>query len=139
MRYAVSAIPLLATGLLLSSVAFARAEAVFGAFAFSQQKHFHTFSGPMDSREAAEDKALRDCRVQAEDCNVTNYFQNACGALSTAPDGSWGASWGDSEAAARQRSLGYCAEHSKECTVRAVQCVGNSGFAAPPVAGPQVN
>ena len=134
-----SALSLLTGCVLLPPPCLAQEEAIVGAFAFSQNKHLHTYSGAMASREAAENRALELCRAEADDCRVTNYFQNACGALATAPDGSWGASWGDSEAAARQRSLDYCAEHSKQCTVRVVQCAGNSALSAPPVTGPQIH
>ncbi|MCF3641954.1 DUF4189 domain-containing protein [Rhizobium sp. TRM95111] len=131
--------PFAATFLVMSLATPGAAEDLVGAFAFSQNKHLHAFSGPKPSQAEAETAALEICRAQADDCQVTNYFQNACGALATAPDGAWGASWGNSEPAARQRALTYCAEHSTECTVLTVQCVGVSGFAAPPMASPQMN
>ena len=114
-------------------------ETIYGAFAFSQNRLVHTFSGPRTSQVEAEGAALESCRLQANDCVLTNHFFNACGALATAPDGSWGASWGETDPVAREKAMGFCARHSTECFIRVVQCVGSATTVSPPMIAPQMN
>lgn len=101
----------------------AQAQDMFGAIAYSQDTDQNGWATNFLSQYAAEKGALKECGALGPGCVVTTWFRNACGALAVAPDRSWGADWGNSEAEAGQKALGRCRTHApKGCAVARAVC-----------------
>ncbi len=98
----------------------------FGAIAYSDRSDAYGWSVDTSSRHAAEQRALRECRAQAEaanDCRVLTWFRAACGALARNPGGSYGADWGHNEEDAARNAITVCeAYDGSACEVERVAC-----------------
>ena len=60
----------------------------WGAIAYSMTTQDYGYSFDYGSRQAAEDRAMRECEAQsgADDCRANVFFNNGCGAVA------WGTS-----------------------------------------------
>jgi serine/threonine-protein kinase len=63
--------------------------ATYGAIAFSPKTGAWGESYPYGSRAEAERRALAECAKNAPDCTVAVWFNDQCGAVASAKDGTW--------------------------------------------------
>ena len=102
------------------------APAQFGAIAYSPSSRAYGYSFNFGDRSSAESIALGRCRQNAggaTDCDVKVWFQ-ACGALASASDGSFGTGWGGNPAAANSEAVRVCSAYSAGCQVQGTVCNG---------------
>lgn len=102
----------------------AQAQDYYGAIAYSASTGGHGFSYDYANRAAAETKALRECENYSGggDCTVLIWFQNACGALATAPSGAYGSGWGYDRSTAEQYALDTCGQYGRNCRITRWVC-----------------
>lgn len=75
-----------------------------------------------DNRQAAEQRALAECRKTAKDCEVAIWAYDRCIALATAPDGSWGVDSDMYVDFAQAKALRQCNSVAKNCVIKAHPC-----------------
>ncbi|MGF1496465.1 MAG: DUF4189 domain-containing protein [Elainellaceae cyanobacterium] len=88
----------------------ANAQEYFGAIARSRSTQAHGFSYDYANRQAAENRALRECESQSGngDCEVMVWFRNGCGALAEAANGAAGSGWGANRSLAEGYAMESC-------------------------------
>lgn len=106
---------------LVMAPAAAFAQDYFGAIAYSPSTGSQGWSYDHNSRDAAETRALSECRKHANDCRALVWFKNACGALATGPKG-YGTGWGDTQSLADSYAMKVCGQHSSGCSVKRRVC-----------------
>lgn len=97
----------------------------FGAIAFSSSTEIFGFSHDFGAREAAESRAVSECRKAggAEDCESVVWFNQTCGALASDGDGTYGADWAATRKEAESKANANCQKYTgKPCTVRKSLC-----------------
>lgn len=101
----------------------------FGAFAISDATLSWGVSWNAPTQDAAVSSAINSCRNATNrptDCREANHFSNACGALATgASSRSWGASWGETDQAARANALARCGR--TDCAIQRSVCSRSGG------------
>ena len=111
-------------GLCLPQAAYAANS--YGAIAYSQKTGSYGWGTDFRTQRAAEQGALSRCRERANDCKVTVWFRNACGALAVGGDGGWGSDWGRNRRAAENKAVHACTGYSYNCRVIVARC--NKGY-----------
>jgi len=96
----------------------------YGAISISPHSGSTGWSHDYSSRWEAEQSSQSNCDQYADDCRVAIWFKNACGAVARAPDGGWGADWGDNRQDAEYAAIQSCEKHSYDCEVIRWQCSG---------------
>ncbi len=99
---------------LAAQTALAAAQDNYGAIAFSTGSGAHGWANDYGSRGGAENAALSQC---GRGCRVVIWFKNACGALATASDNSYGTGWSGSRRAAEAIALRNCNERGGGCRI----------------------
>ncbi|MEO1199543.1 MAG: DUF4189 domain-containing protein [Pseudomonadota bacterium] len=107
-------------------------EFLFGSIAISETGVFSAVNN-LPTQEEAEQAALSECEDRSRGCQMATWFRNACGALATAPDLSWGASWGVTVDAAEIAALELCGEYSDQCSIKESLCTANVNTDAPAI------
>ncbi len=97
----------------------ALAEDYYGAIAFSESSGADGWANDHGSRRSAEETALQNCGPR---CEIVLWFKNACGALATASDHSYGTGWADSRREAEAIALNGCREHAEDCGIARWVC-----------------
>ncbi|MEM6381717.1 MAG: DUF4189 domain-containing protein [Pseudomonadota bacterium] len=89
----------------------------FTSIAYSQSTNAVGYAYDAPSQEAAERDALARCSEHADDCQVVNWSQNACSALSVqiSGNGGWGADWGETFREASNNAQQECLSHNTAC------------------------
>lgn len=100
----------------------AHARDYYGAIAFSQATGAHGYSYDYNSRSAAQQRAMQECRRYGRGCKIANWFRNACGALAVGNGNGWGAEWGNTRGEAERLALQRCGTHTSNCWVRRWVC-----------------
>lgn len=98
----------------------------FGAIAYSQNTGSYGWGTDFQTQRAAEQGAMARCRERANDCRITVWFRDACGALAVGGDGGWGSDWGANLRAAENKATHACTGYSYNCRVVVSKCV--SGY-----------
>jgi len=104
---------------LMVQTAPAAAQDYFGAIAYSSRSGALGWANDYRSRYGAENAALSQC---GGGCRVVIWFKNACGAIETASDHSFGTGWSSSRRAAESIAMGGCRENAADCGVRRWVC-----------------
>ena len=97
----------------------------FGAIAFSSSTEFFGYSYDFDSRDAAEARAVSECRNSggASDCEAVVWFNRSCGALASDGFGTYGADWASTESEAESKAVAACEDYAdRACSVRRSLC-----------------
>jgi len=97
----------------------AAADDYFGAIAFSTSSGALGWSYDYGSRDEAEEQALQQC---GGGCRVVLWFKNACGAIATSSDHSYGSGWATSRRAAEEIAMNGCSKHADDCNVERWVC-----------------
>jgi hypothetical protein len=105
----------------------AEAQDRYGAIAFSESSGADGWSSEHPTRRSAEQRALNQCALQADDCQVVVWFRNACGALAVGTGNTWGANWGNSRHAALTAAMRTCSDSADDCKPRQWVCRGRTG------------
>ncbi|MBV8838723.1 MAG: DUF4189 domain-containing protein [Alphaproteobacteria bacterium] len=92
----------------------AAAQDNYGAIAFSTGSGAHGWANDYGSRGGAENAALEQC---GGGCRVVLWFKNACGALATASDNSYGTGWSGSRRAAETIAMRNCYARGSGCGI----------------------
>lgn len=76
------------------------------------------------TRRAAERRATQECESYSGsgDCRAVVWVRNACAALATARNRSYGWAWNTNRYKARRRALHECGKRGRFCKVRRVIC-----------------
>ncbi len=117
----------------IATSAFANVPQPYGAIAYSPTDGAIGIAQKTVNQEAAEQTAMGNCAVLAggRNCRVVVWYYNACGALSVASNGAWGADWGSTTAgelmkginAAHQKARSYCAQNGgTDCQLKQASC-----------------
>ena len=101
----------------------------FGAIAYSTSARATGIAYDWGDRAGAEGSALAACRQRAGDaagCEVVLWFYDACGAIATTADGTWGAGYGARKYLAEGLALQYCRQQGGggTCIVQQSVCTG---------------
>jgi Domain of unknown function (DUF4189) len=104
---------------LLAAPREAAADDHYGAIAFSQSSGNWGYSFDFASRGGAERDALNRC---GDGCQIVLWFRNACGALASGDDNSYGTGWASSRGEAERIAMSGCRENSSKCSVTAWVC-----------------
>ncbi len=110
----------LASLTLLLWTAPSRADDHYGAIAYSTDTGKYGYSYDYGSRGDAEQRALNECGESG--CSVVLWFRNACGALATADDHSYGTAWATSRGEAENTAMSYCNKYSSRCSIARWVC-----------------
>jgi Domain of unknown function (DUF4189) len=97
----------------------------FGAIAFSSSTEIFGFSHDFDTRGAAENRAVSECRKAggADDCQSVVWFNQTCGALASDGDGTYGADWAATRKEAKSKAKANCQKYTgKPCAIRKSLC-----------------
>jgi Tfp pilus assembly protein PilW len=97
----------------------------YGAIAYSSSTGKWGYSYEYDSQRGAESRALAECRNDggSDDCEVTVWFNQACGALAVDGTGAWGADWAESKREAESKALANCKQYAdKRCELLQSLC-----------------
>jgi hypothetical protein len=100
--------------------AVAAAQDRYGAIAFSETSRAEGWSYEHLTRSSAEQRALNECALHADDCQVVIWFRNACGALAVGRGNAWGASSGNSRQAALDAATRDCSHDADDCKAHEV-------------------
>ncbi len=95
----------------------------YGAIAYGRKSGAWGYSFHWDNRAKAQSVAMKNCAQQAQDCEVTVWFDRKCGAVAAdaGPTAFWGI--GDGAGQARAAALNECMKAgSKGCKVQVSQC-----------------
>ncbi len=100
------------------------ARARFGAIAYSPSSGAHGSAYNFGNLGSAGSRALGECQANAGgagDCEVQVTFQ-ACGAIATAPDLSFGTGYGPTQASAQGEALAICGRYATGCQIADTIC-----------------
>jgi hypothetical protein len=131
-----TAVLIIAVGTLYSAVAGAQDR--YGAIAFSESSGADGWSSEHPTRHSAEQRALKECALRADDCQVVVWFHNACGALAVGTGNAWGANGGNSRQAALTAAMRTCSDSADDCKPRRWVCRGRTGPEARALQSPDV-
>jgi hypothetical protein len=96
----------------------------YGSIAYGAKSGAYGWSHDFDDAQSAENEALKNCRVDGDDCQVVVDFWNSCAAV--AADGEivrYGL--GDTRGQAEGYALATCEEDGgAQCAVQAWACTG---------------
>ena len=93
----------------------------YGAIAYSVSSGAWGYSEEYASRNHAQSRAVKECRMK--DCAIAAWFYNSCGALASSANGSWGGAQGIDEPRARQNAQARCAkEGGRNCQIVFSRC-----------------
>ena len=96
-----------AAGLLwLAHPAQARADDTYAAIAYSEKTGHYGYGFNFDTREAAEQRALSECK--GDDAKIVVWARNAWAALAVSDNGHYGWAYGDSEESVKNTALQKC-------------------------------
>ena len=114
---------LVAAGAVICAVAMQAAPAsardYYGAIAFSMDSGRVGWANDYGSRGAAENNAQSAC---GSGCASVIWFRNACGAIATSSDHSYGTGWSTSRGAAESIAMGGCRKHASDCSIARWVC-----------------
>lgn len=96
--------------------------ASYGAIAFSPRNGAFGYSYNYGTRDEAEARALRECRVRGGGCRLMVWFRNACGALAVGEGYAYGWAWASSRGEARGRAMEECRARTRGCDIRVLVC-----------------
>jgi serine/threonine-protein kinase len=91
----------------------------YGAIAFSTGSGALGWAYDYGSRGEAEDEAVSQC---GGGCSAVLWFRNACGAIATSSDHSYGTGWASSRGEAESIALNGCRKHADDCGVQRWVC-----------------
>jgi serine/threonine-protein kinase len=97
----------------------AAAQDYYGAIAYSSDSGALGWGNDHRSRRGAENGALSQCGAG---CSVVLWFKNACGAIATASDGSYGTGWSGSRREAEAIAMNNCRARAGGCTLQRWVC-----------------
>jgi hypothetical protein len=97
----------------------ASARDYYGAIAFSMDSGRVGWANDYGSRGAAENNAQSACGAG---CASVIWFRNACGAIATSSDHSYGTGWSTSRGAAESIAMGGCRKHASDCSIARWVC-----------------
>jgi len=106
-------------GALAMQAAPATARDYYGAIAYSNSTGALGWSYDYGSRGEAEDAALSECHGG---CTAVLWFRNACGAIATASDHSFGTGWATTRGEAERIALNGCRKYADDCSVERWVC-----------------
>ncbi len=96
----------------------------FGAIAYGRKSGAWGYSYNWESRDRAQNEAMKNCAQNGNDCEVMVWFDRECGAVAARGDSDaayWGL--GDGEGAAREEAMRQCAKDGgKQCEVKVSRC-----------------
>ncbi|HLH92585.1 MAG TPA: DUF4189 domain-containing protein [Xanthobacteraceae bacterium] len=97
----------------------ASARDYYGAIAFSVENGALGWAYDYGSRDAAENEATSKC---GGSCEPVLWFRNACGAIATSSDHSYGTGWATSRGEAEEIAMRGCRKHADDCSVQRWVC-----------------
>ena len=97
----------------------ALADDYYGAIAFSNSSGALGWANDYGSQAEAENEALSQCGAG---CEGVLWFKNACGAIATSSDHSYGTGWATSRSAAEAVAIQGCRQHASDCSVERWVC-----------------
>ena len=97
----------------------AAARDYYGSIAFSVENGALGWSNDYDSRSAAENEATNQC---GSNCEAVLWFRNACGAIATSSDHSYGTGWATNRGEAESIAMRGCHQHANDCSVQRWVC-----------------
>lgn len=97
----------------------ASARDYYGAIAFSVESGALGWAYDYDSRGAAENEATSQC---GGGCSAVLWFRNACGAIATSSDHSYGTGWATNRGEAESIAMRGCRQHASDCSVERWVC-----------------
>jgi Domain of unknown function (DUF4189) len=110
-------------GVLLAAQTAAAGDGTFGAIVYDPVNDMAYAVTDLDTQDDAVAKATADCRKQSESCQVPLWFQNGCGAIERASNGSWGTGWGNSQDVAISWAQKVCTNNGgTDCRLKIVMC-----------------
>jgi len=94
----------------------------YGAIAYSPSTGANGWSNKSDTREEAENTALKECGKRASDCEIEVWFDDKCGAVAAGEkEVSWGL--GNTAREAQLSALEKCRQgEDHKCELRASVC-----------------
>ncbi|HEV8015918.1 MAG TPA: DUF4189 domain-containing protein [Stellaceae bacterium] len=95
----------------------------YGAIAYGRKSGAWGYSYNWDTKEDAENNALKNCAANGDDCEVTVWYQHECGAVASAAGDAayWGVGDGTGDAGAN--ALASCKKDGgKNCKIEVAQC-----------------
>jgi uncharacterized protein DUF4189 len=104
---------------IMLSAAPAAADDYYGAIAFSTESGALGWAYDHASRGAAENDALNRC---GSGCEVAIWVKNACAAIATSSNHSYGSGWSTSRGEAERIAVNVCHEHASDCSVERWIC-----------------
>jgi serine/threonine-protein kinase len=104
---------------LVVPTASASAQDNYAAFAFSTDSGALGWGDDYDSRSGAEEEAMARC---GDGCEIVLWFRNACGAIATSSDHSYGTGWADGRREAEAIAMRGCRARADECSVEHWLC-----------------
>ena len=97
----------------------AAADDNYGAIAFSTSSGALGWSYDYSSRGGAEEEALKQC---GPGCEVAIWFKNACAAIATSSNHSYGTGWASERGEAEGIAMRACRQYASDCSIARWQC-----------------
>jgi hypothetical protein len=97
----------------------ASARDYYGAIAFSVENGALGWAYDYGSRSEAENEATSKC---GDSCSAVLWFRNACGAIATSSDHSYGTGWATERGEAEAIAMRGCRQHANDCSVSRWVC-----------------
>jgi len=97
----------------------ALADDYYGSIAFSTNSGALGWAYDYGSQGDAENEAVSQCGAG---CVSVLWFKNACGAIATSSNHSYGAAWATSHEAAEASAMQYCQQNASDCSVERWVC-----------------
>lgn len=114
---------LMIAGALICALAMQAAPAsardYYGAIAFSNSSGALGWANDYGSRGSAENAAMSEC---GGGCESVLWFRNACGAIATSSDHSYGTGWATSRGQAEAIAMRGCRQHASDCSIERWVC-----------------
>lgn len=101
---------------LLCATRAGHAQKYHGAIAYSQSQESWGWFNSGRSRKQAEREALKECAVNADDCQIVVWVYKQCAALAIGDNSDWGTGWSRNKKRAVSKALKDCAKHTTNCT-----------------------
>ena len=96
----------------------------YGAIAYGAKSHAFGWSNDFDDAQSAENEAMKSCRANGDDCQVTVDFWNTCAAVAADAD-TVAYGLGDTRGKAEDEAVAACTKDGgADCTVQAWSCTG---------------
>ena len=93
----------------------------FGALAYNSRTGAIGYAIDHDSRQSAENRALREC---GSGCGVAVYFKNTCAAYAVGAKGGTGYAFGTRDQA-RNAAVRNCSKYDNGCAVKVWACTSS--------------